>query len=90
MNRNEIAALAADRLQITLDSADNAVKQTFSAITEGLARTGSVSIAHFGSFTVRERKGRRCRVPSTGEIIQTADKKTVRFKPSRRMLDELK
>lgn len=62
----------------------------FELITEELARGETVSVPNFGTFAVSERAARQARNPHTGEILQVAASKSVRFKNSRRLKEELK
>jgi DNA-binding protein HU-beta len=61
----------------------------FELMTEALARGEKVAVPNFGSFQISERPARQGRNPSTGETIEIAASKTVRFKVSRTLRDQL-
>ena len=61
----------------------------FELIAEELARGEKVSVAGFGVFQVSERAARQGRNPATGETIEIAASKTVRFKPAKNLKESL-
>ena len=61
----------------------------FELISEELAQGETVSIPNFGTFAVSERAARQGRNPQTGEILNIAASKSVRFKNSRKLREEL-
>lgn len=62
----------------------------FDLIAEELVQGETVSIPNFGTFSVSQRAARQGRNPQTGEVLHVAASKSVRFKNSRRLKDELK
>jgi len=48
-----------------------------------------VLISVFGKFCVKEKRGRRGRIPVTGEDMMLAPKRVVTFKCSRQLRDEI-
>ena len=68
---------------------DKAVKAVFEAIKDEVAAGNKVDIAGFGSFQIADRAARTARNPQTGETIQVAAKKTVKFKVSKTFKDVL-
>ena len=80
MTKKELVGIVAEKLNITCESAENAVLTTMATITRGLAESGSVNIPNFGTFTVRERAARTGRNPNTGEKIMIEPKKQIVFK----------
>jgi DNA-binding protein HU-beta len=61
----------------------------FELMAEALARGEKVTVPNFGSFQLSERPARQGRNPSTGETIEIAASKTVRFKASKILRDQL-
>ena len=59
------------------------------AIQRGLKRSGTVQIKSFGTFKVVDRKARKGRNPKTGESIAIPASRTVKFKPSTILRDEV-
>ena len=61
----------------------------FELMAEALASGEQVSVPGFGGFFVSERKARQGRNPLTGEPIQIAASKTVRFRPAKALKEQL-
>jgi DNA-binding protein HU-beta len=68
---------------------DAVVKSVFDAIKAEVKNGGKVDIYGFGSFQAAERSARTARNPQTGETIQVAAKKAVKFKASKNFKDSL-
>ena len=52
-------------------------------IKQGLLRGERIQITGFGTFVVREKKGRKGRNPQTGEEMVISPRKSVVFRPSK-------
>jgi DNA-binding protein HU-beta len=63
-------------------AAGEAVDAVLSAISKGVAKSGSVQLIGFGTFKVAKRAARTGRNPKTGEAMKIKASKTVRFVPS--------
>mgnify|MGYP001812606632 CR=1 FL=1 len=61
----------------------------FELMTEALAADEKITVPNFGTFQVSERPARTGRNPATGEPIEIAASKSVRFKVSRNLKDSL-
>ena len=61
----------------------------FDLIGEGLADGDKVTVPSFGTFQVAERPQRQGRNPATGQRITIPASKTVRFKVSKNLKDQL-
>lgn len=61
----------------------------FELITEALSDGDKVTVPRFGTFHVSERAAREGRNPATGEPMQIAASKTVRFKPAKGLKDSV-
>lgn len=72
-------ALGADTTKVASEAAIAAV---LDSIKEGVRKDGNVQIFGFGTFKVSERAAREGRNPKTGEKMQIAASKSVRFSPS--------
>lgn len=81
MTRVELAA------KVGVD--DKALKAVFDAIKDEVVAGNKVDIAGFGSFQPADRAARTARNPQTGEVIQVAAKKAVKFKVSKTFKDAL-
>lgn len=69
MNKKELLAAIADKTNMTLAQAENALTATFDVIQSVMAEQGSVAISGFGNFTTKIRESRKGRNPSTGQEI---------------------
>lgn len=68
---------------------DKTLKTVFDTIKTEVAAGNKVDIAGFGSFQAVDREARTARNPKTGETIQVAAKKAVKFKVSKTFKDAL-
>lgn len=87
MNRVGLIAAVADQAQLTKKDAKKAVEAVFSTISNSLAEGYKVQIIGFGTFEVRDRKGREGRNPRTNEPIQIEASKTPAFKAGKQLKD---
>jgi len=89
MNKNELAAVVADKADISKDKANEVINAITDEITAALAREDSVSLIGFGSFSNRQRSARKGKNPQTGAVIDIPASKTVGFKVSKTLKDSL-
>ena len=61
----------------------------FELMGEALNKGDKVAVPNFGTFQVTERPARKGRNPATGATITIAASKSVRFKPSKNLKDQL-
>lgn len=87
MNRVGLIAAVADQAQLTKKDAKKAVEAVFSTISNSLTKGDKVRIIGFGTFEVRDRKGREGRNPRTNEPIQIEASKTPAFKAGKQLKD---
>ncbi len=66
MNRSEPVRQVAGETGLGAAEADAAVKALLAALAEGLARDGTVRLAGFGTFAVKDRPARTGRNPRSG------------------------
>jgi len=78
--RDLIDDLRGAHANLTRKQATQIVNDVFASIAATLRNGDAVRLAGFGSFVVRARAARTGRSPKTGEAIQIAAKKVVRFK----------
>ena len=81
MKKEELVALVSESADITKKSAGDAVNAVIEGITSALEKGDSISLIGFGSFKVVKRAAREGRNPSTGEKMQIAASKGVKFTP---------
>ena len=89
MKKSELATLIAAKLSIPRTTADASVTAVFEAIGGALENGESVSIAGFGTFSVKDRAAREGRNPRTGEAITIAASKVPSFKAGKGLRDAM-
>jgi len=87
MNKTELVANVAQKVESTKKDADKFVTATLDAIMETLGNQEDVKLVGFGSFFIKKKEARIGRNPSTGEEVQVPEKMTVRFKPGKLIKD---
>ena len=87
MNKTELIEAVVAKAGLTKKDADAAVKATFEAITEAMAKGDKVSLVGFGNFEVRDRAARTGKNPQTGEEVKIAACKVPAFKAGKALKD---
>ena len=80
MNKTELAAIVADKADMSKEKANEVVTAITDEITAALAREDSFSLIGFGSFVRRSRAARKGKNPQTGEEIDIKASNSVGFK----------
>ncbi len=80
MNKTELVAAMAEKAGLSKTDAAKALTAYVDVVKEQLAKGDSIALVGFGTFSVSERPARTGRNPLTGETIQIAAKKSVKFK----------
>lgn len=80
MNKAELSSSIAEKSGLSQADAKAALDALIESVTEGLADGDRISLVGFGSWSVEQRDARTGRNPRTGEAIQIAAKKVVKFK----------
>jgi DNA-binding protein HU-alpha len=83
MRKPDLAALIADKADISNEKANDVLNAILDEITNSLSKKESVSLIGFGTFENRHRKARAGKNPQTGASIQIAASNTVGFKPGK-------
>lgn len=81
MNKTELINAVAEKAGLTKVQAKAAVEAALDTITEQLLKEDRVAIIGFGTFLVNEKPARTGVNPRSGEKIQIAARKVVKFKP---------
>ena len=89
-SKKDIAAAVADQLGITKKDAEAAVNAVFDEIAAPLKDGGEVALSGFGKFVVMDKPARQGVNPATGEKIEIAASKALKFKPAKALKDEIK
>lgn len=90
MNRKELIAAVAAEAGMTHAEAGKALKAVISCVGESLTKGEPVILIGFGTFSVVDRPARPARNPRTGEPIELAAKKVVKFKPGKELAEKMK
>ena len=89
MNRNELVDAVSGKTDMRKSEASKAVDAVFDAIADALKDGDEVRLVGFGTFSVASRAASEGRNPRTGEKIKIAASKQAKFKPGKRLRDEL-
>jgi len=80
MNKTQLIDAMAEKSGLNKADSKKALEAFIGATTGALKEGDRVALVGFGSFSVNERAARTGRNPKTGEAIQIAAKKVVKFK----------
>ena len=89
MNQSELIEKVAQTTQLDQAVAGQAVKAVVNAILDALVAGDAVRVSGLGIFHVAARPAREGRNPRTGEAIQIAASKAVRFHAGKAVKDAL-
>lgn len=89
MNKTELAAVIAEKAELTKKDAEAALNAFMDSVKEALAKGDKVSLVGFGTFEVRERAAREGKNPRTGENLTIAACKVPAFKPGKALKDKV-
>lgn len=90
VNKKDLAAKLVAEFGLTKKDAEAAVNCVFEEIADTLKADGVADIYGFGKFSLSERAARTGLNPATGEKIQIAASKAVKFKASKALKDSVK
>jgi nucleoid DNA-binding protein len=90
MTKKDLAKNIADELGLTVNMVKEVIKQVFDGIIETLVQEGRVELRNFGVFEVKKRKPRPARNPKTGEVVSVPERRTVRFKAGKEVMERIK
>jgi nucleoid DNA-binding protein len=89
VTKAEFTERVANRLGIRRKEAATVVEAVLAEIADSLAEGEKVQLIPFGSFQVKERKGRDGRNPRTGEKIHIEDRRVTVFTAGKALRDLL-
>ena len=87
MKKSGLAGRLAAEVSLSKADAEVAVNAVLETISDALAKGESVSVAGFGTFSVKHRAARQGRNPRTGESIEIAASTIPSFKPGKSLRD---
>jgi DNA-binding protein HU-beta len=79
MNKQELIDAVASEAGIAKSAAEEAINAFLDTVTNAVVRGDAVQLIGFGSFSMGARAARAGRNPKTGEPLQIAASKTVKF-----------
>ena len=89
LSRQDLVDAAASATGLPKTQADAMLKAALATVADALGAGREVRLAGFGSFAISERAARQGRNPATGEVVQIAASKGVKFKPAKDLKDRL-
>ncbi|MBC2857036.1 HU family DNA-binding protein [Cetobacterium sp. 2A] len=90
MTKQEFINLYQKKMGIeTKKESEKLVSGLFSTLEEILEKGEDLSIVGFGKFEVITQAARTCRNPKTGEAIEIAEKKVVKFKVGKGLAEKV-
>src|SRR5258708_27987743 len=83
MNKQELVDAVASAVGISKSAAGEAVDAFVAVVTQAVVEGEGVQLVGFGAFSTGQRAARTGRNPRTGETLQIAAAKTVKFTAGR-------
>ncbi len=90
MNKTELIAAIAEKVQVSQKQTDAILSATVDTIVEAVASGDKVVLVGFGSFELKERQEREGRNPRTGEKMLISATKVPGFSASKVFKDKVK
>ncbi|EKT4480918.1 HU family DNA-binding protein [Pseudomonas putida] len=88
MRKPELAAVIADKADLTKEKANQVLNAILDSIT-GALDEDTVTLVGFGTFVKRHRGARTGKNPQTGEPVKIKASNTVAFKPGKNLKDSV-
>ncbi len=90
MTKDELVEKISNDAEISKKDAAAALSAVTSGITDAMANGEGLTLSGFGTFSVTQRAARMGRNPRTGEAIQIAASRGVKFKAGKALKDAVK
>ena len=90
MNKLDLVNAVSEACSISKKDADAAITALLLEVGKALERKEEVKLSGFGTFLVKDRKGRVVTIPGTNTKINIPNTKTVAFKPSKQLKELVK
>ncbi len=90
MIKEDLLKEVVQNTSLTRREAAHVISLVLDSIKDALARGEKVTLVGFGTFSVKERKGRTGRNPRTGETLEIPPKKVVKFVPGKALKEAIK
>lgn len=89
MNKLELTEKLVAKTGLTKKEAEETVEVVLKLIADSLLKGEVVKLTDFGTFELKERKGRKGTNPKTGAPIKIPAKKAVTFKLAKKLKEKL-
>jgi DNA-binding protein HU-alpha len=89
VTRQTISTKIATQCDLSTNKATEVVNQIITEITNSLNRNEDVLITGFGKFELLNKAARQGRNPRTGQPVEIAARKVVKFRPATSLKDHL-
>ena len=89
MTKAELVEFIAENADLTKAEAARALEAMVEGVTEGLKKTGKVTLVGFGTFSAKKREAHMGRNPQTGESVEIAARVVPSFKAGNKLKDSL-
>jgi DNA-binding protein HU-beta len=86
MNKVELIDAIAEKAGMTKVDARKAIDAMMDAVKEELKKDGKIALVGLGTMNVVDRPAHQGRNPRTGDTVEIAAKKVVKFKPASNLL----
>jgi len=85
----EVVNSFAEKFEITKKLAKEMIDFVTEEISEKIRKEGDFKLPGIGKFSVVERKARKGRNPQTGETVEIAAKKAMKFKAAKELVEKI-
>ena len=89
MTKADLVSKISSDCELTKAVAEKALSSALEGVADALKNGDSLTLVGFGTFSVSNRAARKGRNPQTGEEIQIAAKKVVKFKAGKVLNESL-
>ena len=89
MNKTELIEIVAKEADLKKKDADAAVSAVLNAIEKALVDGEKIQLIGFGTFEVKDRAAKTGRNPATGEAIDIAASKQIKFSAGKTLKDKV-
>ena len=89
MTKAELVEFIAENADLTKADAARSLEAMIEGVTEGLKKSGKVTLVGFGTFTAKEREAHMGRNPQTGESVEIAARTVAGFKAGNKLKEAL-
>lgn len=85
ITRSDIAEAVRREVRLSRSESDSLVKSALDAVANAVVAGDSVKVSGFGTFTVRQKRGRVGRNPKTGIEVPISPRRVLTFRASQVM-----